>query len=212
VGFSQPITSAEGVDSADQFPNRLYKTGSMYPPAETAVLELEGKPTLQTEPTANGTRARVLGPQVPTSIGDLPVDGQSQLQLSDTELDGYAAAELRSAGRVRLRPADGYPVDTFGAPLFSGPSTATELRNFRFFAPLLVLTDAQGYSQFNFPDPFPNACWYVDAEPAGDFGYSFNWGVVSWTRTGARLRAGEPSNDAIIANTTLTLKLMAVGY
>jgi hypothetical protein len=94
----------------------------------------------------------------------------------------------------------------------SGAVGGTSLSNFRFFAPQLVMTDVSGYSQFNFPVPFPNACWYVDATPAGDFGYSFNWGVVSWTKDGVRLRAGEPSTDAIIANTALTVKLMAVGY
>jgi hypothetical protein len=94
----------------------------------------------------------------------------------------------------------------------SGALGGASLSNFRFFAPQLVMTDASGYSQFNFPVPFANACWYVDATPAGDFGYSFNWGVVSWTKDGVRLRAGEPSTDAIIASTALTVKLMAVGY
>jgi hypothetical protein len=94
----------------------------------------------------------------------------------------------------------------------SGAIGGTSLSNFRFFAPQLVMTDSQGYSQFNFPVPFPNACWYVEATPAGDFGYSFNWGVVSWDKNGVRLRAGEPSTDAIIPSTALTVKLMAVGY
>jgi hypothetical protein len=214
VGFSQPITSAEGIDSGDEFPNRLYKTGSAYPPAETAVLELEGKVTLQREPTANGSRVSLLGAET-IPLNGLP-DGRSAVVLADNEYDGYAAAEVVSAGNVRLRPAAGYGVDTAGAPFTAAAITAAgalggaSLDNFRFFPGSLVLTDANARARFNFPVPFPTSCWYVDARTTGDFGYSFNWTVVSFDALGATIRAGKNDNT-LLPNTTLAVQLWAVG-
>lgn len=127
---------------------------------------------------------------------------RSSLTLRGVDV-GDEGAWLSSSAAVYVAPAAGHRVNVLA------PLRADGLDNFRFYPAALVMTDASGYAQYNFPEPF-GECWFVEAATTGEFGYSFIWTVVSWTATGVLLRAGKP-DGSLIVNASLVVKIMAVG-
>ena len=207
MGFRNPMTAATSVDDGNALAPLMLAKGpganNMFgQPTTKAALQLgtsAGTAHVSSTPTYKGNN------EVDVSTPSYFGGGFSQLLLRNHPTDEGAAVEIKSVGDIALTPAAGYGVNTGAAPFAAG-----SLANFRFIAPTLVLTDANARATFNFPVPFPSTCWFVQAAPTGDFGYSFNWSVVSWTKTGCVIRAGK-NDGTLLPSTSLFVQLWAAG-
>lgn len=217
MGFRNPITTATALDSADQFPIRMYKTGSLYPPAQTAVLELAGLGTVKGLPTAHGQEVAVaVDDYVSPGYPDIP--GSSLHLRTDPSLDG-AGAELRSTGDVVLTPFAGDAFRAAGtarAPSLAVAGTATAgtltalsaLPNFVIASPV-VLTNASGQCTWTFPTPFPTKLIGALLGTAGTFGSTYQAAFISGDRFGVTMQIGR--EGGVLASTSLVVSVLAIG-